>query len=180
MLQVITFQRRIICVEIREFNLQALAQRRENSAATSQVLPSDTDLAAPLRSQSYAKPKCIGPRNCRNGKYPETMIQDFRAVLDNPQDATHRVSIYRSTREFIKHESSDKTYISDDQVHTMELCISHGKKVQVEGLDGERISQMCRCTGSHSSHGGDRRNDWVRVKERPGKWHGALTGRLPW
>ena len=32
--QVITFQRRILCFDIRELNLQALTQRRENSAAT--------------------------------------------------------------------------------------------------------------------------------------------------
>jgi hypothetical protein len=31
--QVITFQRRILCFEVRELNIQALAQRRENSAA---------------------------------------------------------------------------------------------------------------------------------------------------
>jgi hypothetical protein len=49
--QVITFQRRILCLEIRELNLQALAQRRENSSAACQVLPSGADLAAPLGSQ---------------------------------------------------------------------------------------------------------------------------------
>jgi hypothetical protein len=62
----------------------------------------------------------------------------------------------------------------------MELCIYHGFKVQVEGLDGERISQMCRCTGSQSCRGGDQRNDWVWVKQRPGRCYGALNGRLPW
>jgi len=54
--QVITFQRRILCFEVRELNLQALAQRRENSAAAYKVLPSGADLAAPLSPQSYAKP----------------------------------------------------------------------------------------------------------------------------
>jgi len=34
-------------------------------------------------------------------------------------------------------------YISDDQLHAMELCIYYGIKIQVEGLDGEKISQMC-------------------------------------
>jgi hypothetical protein len=62
----------------------------------------------------------------------------------------------------------------------MELCIYHGIKVQVEGLEGERISQMCRCTGSQSWHGGGRRNNWVWVKQRPGRCYGALNGRLPW
>jgi len=49
--QVITFQRRILCFEITEFNLQPLAQRRKNSAATCKVLPSGAELANPLSSQ---------------------------------------------------------------------------------------------------------------------------------
>jgi len=108
------------------------------------------------------------------------MIKDFRALLDNTQDTTHPVAIYSGTQEFIKHKSRNKMYILDDQLHTMELCIYHGIKVQVEGWDGERISQMCRCTGSQSWHWGDRRNDWVWVKQRPGRCYGALNGRLPW
>jgi len=55
-------------------------------------------------------------------------------------------------------------YISDDELHTMELCIFHGIKVQVGGLDGERISQMCQCTECQSRRRGDRRNDWVWPK----------------
>jgi len=46
-------------------------------------------------------------------------------------------------------------YILDEQLHAMELCIYHGIKGKVEGLEGERISQMFRCTGSQSGHGGD-------------------------
>jgi len=80
----------------------------------------------------------------------------------------------------MKHKSRKKTYISDEQLHAMELCIYHGIKVQVEGLEGERISQMCRCTGSQSWGGGDRRNDWVWVKQRLGRCYGPLNGRLPW
>jgi hypothetical protein len=53
-------------------------------------------------------------------------------------------------REFIKHMSHNKTYISDEQLHAMELYIYHGIKVQVEGSEGERISQMSQCTGSQS------------------------------
>jgi len=161
--QVITIQCRILCFEIRELNLQALAQRRENSAATCKVFPSGADLAAPLSSQSYAKPEFLGPQNRRDGKHPDAMIKDFRVLLDNTQDATHRVAIYNSRWKFLKHKSRTKTYISDEQLHAMELCIYHGIKVQVEGLDGERISQICRCTGSQSWRGGDRRNDWVWV-----------------
>jgi len=122
----------------------------------------------------------MGPQNRCDGKHPEAMIKDFRALLHNTQDATHRVAIYSSKREFIKHKSRNKTYISDEQLHAIELCIYHGIQVQVEGLDGERISQMCRCTGSQSSDGGDRWNDWVWVKQHPGRCYGALNGRLLW
>ena len=124
--RVITFQRRILCFEIRELNLQALAQRQENSAAACKVLPSGADLAAPLGSQSYAKPEFMGPQNCRDGKHPDAMIKDFRALLDNTQDETHRVAKCSGTREFVKHKSRNKTYISYEQLHAMELCIYHG------------------------------------------------------
>ena len=62
----------------------------------------------------------------------------------------------------------------------MELCIYHGSKVQVEGLESERISHMCRCTGSRSWRGGDQRIDWVWVKQCPGRCYGVLNGHLPW
>jgi len=111
--QVITVQRRILWFETRELNLQALAQRRGNSVAACKVLPSGADLAAPLGCQSYAKPEFMGPQNRRDGKHPDAMIKDFRALLDNTQDAMHRMAIYSGTREFIKHKSRNKTYISD-------------------------------------------------------------------
>jgi len=131
--QEISFQRRILCFKIRELNLQALAQCRENSTAACKVLPSGADLAAPQGSQSDAKPKFMGPQNRCDGKHPDAMMKDFRALLNNTQDATHRVAIYCGTREFIKHKSRNKTYISDEQLHAIELCIYHGNKVQVEG-----------------------------------------------
>jgi len=62
----------------------------------------------------------------------------------------------------------------------MDLRIYHGIKVQVEGLGGEFISQMCRCIGSQSGCGGNRRNDSVWVRQRPGSCYSALNGRLPW
>ena len=49
---VINSQCRILHFEISELNLQALAQRRENSTAASEVLPSGADLVAHLSSQS--------------------------------------------------------------------------------------------------------------------------------
>jgi len=178
--QVITFQRRILCLEIRELNLQAFAQHRENSAAACKVLPSGADLAAPLIPQSYAKPKFMGPQNRCDGKHPDAMIKDFRAFLNNTQDATHRAAIYSGMRECIKHKSHNKTYILDEQLHAIELCIYHGIKVQVEGVEGELISQMCRFTGSQSWRGGDQRNDLVWVKQHRVRCYGTLNGRLPW
>jgi len=108
------------------------------------------------------------------------MKKDFRALLRNTHDTTHRVARYSSTRMYIKRKSPNKTYISDEQLHTMELCIYHGIKVQVEGVDGELISQMCRCTGGPSWRGGDRRNDWVWAKQHPGICYGMLNGPLQW
>jgi len=97
----------------------------------------------------------MGPQNRGDGKHPEAMIKDFRALLDFMQDTTHRTAIYSGTQEIIKHKSFNKLYISDEQLYTLELCIQHGIKVQVEGLEGERISEMCKCTGSQSWCGGD-------------------------
>jgi len=74
----------------------------------------------------------MGPQNRPDGKHPDAMIQDFRALLDNTQDATHHVAIYSGSRECIKHMSGNKTYILDEQLHAMELCIYHGIKVQVK------------------------------------------------
>jgi len=156
-----TFQRRILCFEIWELNCQALAQRRENSGATGKVVPSGADLAAPLNSQSYAKPEFMGPQNCRDGTHPDAMIKDFGAWLNNTQDSTYSVTIYNGTRELLKHTRRNKMYILDEQLHAMELCIYHGIKVQVEGLEGKHISQICRSTGSQSWREGVRRNDWV-------------------
>ena len=41
----------------------------------------------------------------------------------------------------------------------MELGIYDGIRVQVEGIEGERISQICRHVGSQSWHRGEQRND---------------------
>jgi len=178
--KVIIHQHRILSFGIRELNLQAIGQSRENSAAACKVLPSAADMAAPPSPQSYAKPEFMGPQNRHDGKHPDAMINDFRALLDDAQDAMHRVAIYSSTRQFIKHRSRNKTYILDEPLHTMEPCIDHGIKVQVVGLEGERISQMRRRTGSESWRGGVQQNDWVWEKQSAGRCYGALNGRLPW
>jgi len=122
----------------------------------------------------------MGPQNRSDGKHPDAIIKDFRALLDIVQHATHRVAIYSGMGEFIQYIRHNKTYILDEQLHAMELCIYHGIKVQVEDLECEHISEMCRCTGSQSWSGGDRRNDWVWVTQRPGRCYGALNERLPW
>jgi len=141
--------------------VEALTQRGENSVPSCKVLPSGADLAGPLSPQSYAEPEFMGPHNRHDGKHPDAMIKDFRELLDNTQDATHRAAIYCCTREFIKHQSHTKTYIPDEQLHAIDLCIHHGIKLQVESLEGECISPMYLCTGSQSWRRWDRRNDWV-------------------
>jgi hypothetical protein len=88
-------------------------------------------------------PEFKGPQSRCDGKHPNPMIKDFRVFLDNTQDATYCVAIYSGTREFIKPNSGNKRYISDEQLHAMELGIYHGSTVQVEGLDGEHILVMC-------------------------------------
>jgi hypothetical protein len=120
----------------------------------------------------------MGPQTRHNGKHPDTMIKDFRALLDNTQDTMHRVTIYNGTWEFIKHKSCNKIYISDEQLHAIELCINHGIKVHIEGLEGERIYQICRWTESKSWRWGDRRNNWGWVKHRLGRCYGVLNGCL--
>ena len=127
--QVITFQHHILCFEIRELNLQAFAQLWANRAAACKVLPSGAYLAAPLSPQSYAKPELRWPQNPRDGKHPDTMNKDCRALLGTMQDTMHLVAIYSGTRWFIKHKSRNKTYISDEQLHAMELCIYRHIKV---------------------------------------------------
>jgi hypothetical protein len=120
--QVITFQRCILRFEITELNLQALAQCWVNSAAVCKVFSSGADLAAPLSSQSYAKPEIMGPQNRRDGQHPDGMITDFRALLDNTQDTMHRVVIYSITRVFIKHKSRTKTYILLGVLPQQSIC----------------------------------------------------------
>jgi hypothetical protein len=90
----------------------------------------------------------MGPLNRRDGKHPDAIIQDFKSLLENTQDATHSVAIFSGTRQFMKHMSHNKTGIWDEPLHTMELCICHRIKDKVSGVDGERISQMTRCAGS--------------------------------
>jgi len=178
--QVITLQCRIVYSEIRAHNLQALAQYRENSTAACNVHPSGADLAAPRSSQSYVKPEFMGPQNCGDGYHSDAIIKQFRALLDNTQVAKHCVAIYSSTQEFVMHNSYNQPYISDEQLHAMELCIYPGINVQVEGLEGERIPQMCRWTESQSCPTGYRRNDWVWVKYHPEWCYRTLNGCLPW
>ena len=90
----------------------------------------------------------MGPHNSHDGKHPDTMIKDVRALLDITQEATHRMAMNCGTWEVMKCKCCNKTYSWDEQLHRKELCISCGSKLEVLGLEGERISQMCRCTES--------------------------------
>jgi hypothetical protein len=85
----------------------------------------------------------------------------------------HCVAIYNGTQVMIIHESCNKTYILDEQLHAMELCIYHGITIQVQSLDGEPMSQMCRCTGTLSWHGGDARMSGCGYSNA---WGGVMSG----
>jgi len=62
----------------------------------------------------------------------------------------------------------------------MDLCIYPGIKVQVEGLEGERISQMCGCRGSQRWCGGNRQNHKVLVRQRQRRCYDVVNWPLPW
>jgi hypothetical protein len=83
------------------------------------------------------------------------MIKDFRALLGNTQDAMHCMAICRAMLECIQHHSYFKCYLSADQLHAMDLIVHHGIDLQVVGLDGEPISEMCQCTEIQSWRLGD-------------------------
>ena len=125
---------------MRELHLPALAQHWENSVAACKVIASGDDLAAPLSLQSYGKPEFMGPHNRHDGVHPDDMINDFRTLLDNTEDPMHCVAIYSGTPKFIKQKGGNKTYISDEQLHAIELCIYHRINVQEDALEGERIA----------------------------------------
>jgi len=165
----ITFQCCHLCVAVRELNLQALTQCREKSAAACKVPPSGADLATPLSPQSYAKPDFLGAPIRHDGKHPDAIIKDFRALHDNTQDETHHMAIYHGTRKFIKDKHHKATYISHGQLHAKVRCIYHRIMVQGEGIDRERIFQMYWCTWSQNWRRGDRCNDCVWVHQRPGR-----------
>jgi hypothetical protein len=63
------------------------------------------------------------------------------------QDAAHHIGIYNGTLEFTIYKTFNTTYISDEQLHTMEIHIYSGNKVQVEGCEDKPIFQMCQGTG---------------------------------
>ena len=52
------------------------------------------------------------------------------------------MTMYNGTREFFKYKSRNKMDLSDEQLLAMELCIYQGINYQVEGRDGEHISQI--------------------------------------
>jgi hypothetical protein len=65
----------------------------------------------PLVPQSYLKDEFVGPQIRRDGQHPDAIIKDFRGLLNNTQDVTHRVAIYCSTCKFITHKSRSKKHI---------------------------------------------------------------------
>jgi hypothetical protein len=95
------------------------------------------------------------PQNHHDGNHPDAMIKDFGSLLDNTSDTMHWVAKSCGTQASIKPKSRDKAYISDEQLHPIELYIYDGNNLQVKGLQCERIFEMCRCTGCMSCHGGN-------------------------
>ena len=85
----------------------------------------------------------MGPYNRSDGMHPDTVINDFKVLCNITQDRKLRIAIYSGMRKCINHNVPGMTYILDEQFHGMELCIYHGIKVLVEGLDCKRISLMC-------------------------------------
>jgi hypothetical protein len=47
---------------------------------------------------------------------------------------------------------------------------SYGIKADVENLDFDKQTQICRCTRNQPSQGSNPRNDWVWVKQSPERW----------
>jgi len=84
----------------------------------------------------------MGLQNCRDGNNPYDMIRHFSSLLDTTQNRTHHMTMYNGTREFFKYKSRNKMDLSDEQLLAMELCIYQGINYQVEGRDGEHISQI--------------------------------------
>jgi len=154
----------MLCFEIRELNLRVHPQFRETSTATCNVLPPGANLATHLHFQSYANPEFMGSRNRCDGMHSDAIMRNFRALHGITQNGTHQLAIYCGTSEFMKHRSHNMTYILHNHLHVVELCIHHGHKVQVEGLECECISQMCRWTGNQSWCRGDQHHYWVWVK----------------
>jgi len=122
----------------------------------------------------------VAPGNRRAGRHPDRMIKYIGALLGNTQDTMHGVAIYSCPWEFIKHSCCNMTYISDEQLHTMELCICRGIKVQLEGSEDEHISQMCLWTGKQSWCRVDRSTDCVCAMQPLGMSHWVPNGRLSW
>jgi hypothetical protein len=120
------------------------------------------------------------PQNPCDEKHPDAMIRNLGALLGNTQDATHCVTVYNVMQLFNKHNSHNKMYTSDVQLHATELSVYHGTNVQVAGLEGECGSAVCRCIGSQSWYGQNQRNDRVSVMQCFGGCYGALNGHLPW
>lgn len=109
---------------MRKLTLQALAQPRENSGATSKFLSFNANLAAPLSWQSYELPRYIELQSRHDENHPNAIIQHFKTLLDIMQDSINRLATFRSTEEYIKHKSLDKdVYIGLTTAPNGALCL---------------------------------------------------------
>jgi hypothetical protein len=85
------------------------------------------------------------PQDSCDGKHSDTMIKSFKALLSNRQDAIHCLTIFNATREVINQESGNMTYISDEQLQTMQLCCNHDNNGPGKCFHGECIPPSYRC-----------------------------------
>ena len=205
--QIFAFHRRVLCFEIRSLNLRSVERLRKDSDSDNNPWQIETTIPDPssarqnphsaegLRTDSgnhrantatitgpssasplFTQPMLISPQN--DSKTPDGQMKHFGALVDST-DVVQRSALLNGTRDFLLRRLSKRDEILDEELRKAEICIYHAVKVVIDDMDGERKTQMCRCTGEKPWRGAQKRNDWVWVRQRPGPVYGALHGRLP-
>ena len=63
-------------------------------------------------------------------------------------DVVQRPALYNGVRDSLLCRGPKEDAILDDELRTTETCIYYSVKIEVDDFDGERETQMCRCTGN--------------------------------
>ena len=170
--QIFAYQRRVLCFEMRGLNRQAVQGSDDHHLAGKTAT-----IAGPSTASPFTQPMLISPQN--DNKTPDGQLKHFGALVDSI-DVVQRSALLNGTRDFLQRRLPKRDEIlSDEELRKAEICIYHAIKVEVDDLDGDKKTQMCRCTGEKPWRGAQKRNDWVWVRQRPGPVYGALRGRLP-